>query len=195
MMRFEDFDLMSIGNTVAMVGGVWEGNGKMFVCLFPESHSADKSKINMLRMTADQWKVFLRQADIVETEVLAKTEDGKLYKAVARKSQRAVDQKVSWNVYRRDRYTCRYCGNDECPLTVDHLVLWEEGGPSTEENLVTSCRKCNKTRGNIQYQDWLDHQYYRRVSNRLTPEIRAINEGLAGTLDAITRVITVRKKR
>ena len=61
----------------------------------------------------------------------------KLYKAVIRKCQRNIEQGVSWNVFRRDGYACRYCGNKEVPLTVDHLVLWEESGPSTEANLVS----------------------------------------------------------
>ena len=186
-MEFKDIDIKTIGNEVLLVGGVWAGNGNAYVCLFPEFGDSEDTP-HVLEMTTDDWKVLLRQSDLVETEVLAKAEDGKLYKAVVRKCQRNIDQGVSWNVFRRDKYACRYCGNDQVPLTVDHLVLWEEGGPSIEANLVAADRKCNKTRGNLSYAEWLKHPYYLKMSKKLTPEVRAANEAILGTLDAIPRV-------
>ena len=196
-MEFKDFDLKTVGHGVTMVGGVWGGNGNVFVCLFPESNdAADGADTHVFPMNADEWTLLLKHADLVETEVLEQAQDGKLYKAIVRKCQRTIDSKVSWNVYRRDGYRCRYCGNDKCPLTVDHLVLWEEGGPSsTENNLVASCRKCNKVRGNKQYGDWLKHPFYRENSKKLTAEVRAANETVLGTLEQIPRVFRKRKKR
>ena len=88
-------------------------------------------------------------------------------------------------MYRRDHYRCRYCGANDVPLTVDHLVLWEEGGPSTEENLVSACKDCNKTRGNTPYHLWLRDSYYKRVSANLPPMIQEANERIAHTLDGI----------
>jgi len=95
---------------------------------------------------------------------LSADENGKFRKVIVRKSTRNISQEVSWRVFRRDKCKCRYCGNDKVPLTVDHLVLWEEGGPSIEDNLTAACKKCNKTRGNMQYADWLNSSYYRKVS-------------------------------
>ena len=78
-MKFEDFNLKSIGNGVTMVGGVWAGEGNMIVCLFPDSNdAADDADTHVLRMDADEWRLLLRQADLVETDVLEKAEDGKL---------------------------------------------------------------------------------------------------------------------
>ncbi len=192
-MEFKDLDIRAIGQEVLLVGGVWAGNGQTFVCLFPE-FGAQEGDISVLEMTGDDWKALLRQSDIVETEVLAKAQDGKLHKAIARKCQRTIEQGVSWNVYRRDGYRCRYCGNDQVPLTVDHLVLWEDGGPSIEDNLLASCRKCNKVRGNTQYADWLKHPFYLERSKKLTPEARAANEAVVGTLEGIPRSINKRKR-
>lgn len=193
-MEFKDLDIKSVGQEVLLIGGVWAGNGNTYVVVFPEfgEHEGD---IHVLSPTTEEFQALIRQSDLVETEVLAKAKDGKLYKAVARKSQRTVEQGVSWNVFRRDGYACRYCGNEKIPLTVDHLVLWEEGGPQTEENLVAACRKCNKTRGNTQYADWLKHPFYLKVSKRLSPETRAANEALVGTLEAIPRVPYQEKRR
>ena len=50
------------------------------------------------------------------------------------------------NLYRRDRYTCQYCGaqpgSEE--LTVDHVLPRAQGGISTWENCVLACVACNK---------------------------------------------------
>src|SRR5207248_4460140 len=49
------------------------------------------------------------------------------------------------NVYRRDGYTCQYCGRRPgvAELTIDHVVPRSRGGGSTWENCVTACRSCN----------------------------------------------------
>jgi len=188
-----DFDIKAVGTDLLLVGGVWAGDHSTYICVFPEFHGIPED-IHVLSMSGDEWKKLIRQSDLVEKEVLEKAEDGKLIKAVARKCQRSIDQNVSWAVYRRDEFRCRYCGNDKVPLTVDHLVLWEECGPSIEDNLVACCRRCNKTRGNMQYADWLKHPYYRKVSQNLTALTRTDNEELVETLDAIPRVIKKRKR-
>lgn len=195
-MEFKDIELEEVGRSIMLVGGVWADNGKAFVCVYPEYGEPEAGdEVHVLHPTLDEWQQLLRQSDVMEAQVLTQAKDGKLYKAVARKSQRNIDQGVSWNVYRRDGYRCRYCGNDKVPLTVDHLVLWEEGGPSTEENLVAACRKCNKRRGNTHYADWLDHPHYRKVSQNLTFEERERNAALVPTLDTIPRVYNKEKRK
>lgn len=50
------------------------------------------------------------------------------------------------NVFRRDHYTCQYCGvqpgGEE--LSIDHIVPRSRGGASTWENCVLACVECNK---------------------------------------------------
>ena len=50
------------------------------------------------------------------------------------------------NVFKRDRFTCQYCGvqpgTDE--LTLDHVVPRAQGGQSTWNNCVLACLACNK---------------------------------------------------
>jgi 5-methylcytosine-specific restriction endonuclease McrA len=128
-------------------------------------------------------------------EVMRTAVDGTVTKAILRKSQRLIEQRVSWAVFKRDGYRCRYCGAEGVPLTVDHLVLWEDGGPSVEENLVSACRPCNKTRGNMSYGDWLHSRYYRQKSSKLTPEGREANDKLLSTLNSIQRRCSERVTR
>ena len=52
------------------------------------------------------------------------------------------------NVFRRDRYTCQYCGRRGVELTLDHVVPKSRGGKSTWENLVAACKACNAKKGN-----------------------------------------------
>ena len=54
------------------------------------------------------------------------------------------------NVFRRDNYTCQYCGCDlnASNATLDHVKPVSRGGGEFWENLVSSCRKCNTRKGN-----------------------------------------------
>jgi len=195
MATLSDLNILSIGNTIQMAGAVYVGDGKVYLAMFPDE-AGDVSRgalfqsqgqgpdlpIEALTMTQDDWVKFIRQTDLLETEALARQADGTIQKAILRKSQRQIEQGVSWRVFKRDGYKCRYCGNDDTPLTVDHLVCWEAGGPSIVENLVAACRKCNKTRGDLTYEAWLQHQYYRKVSQNLDDAGRKANVALVETL-------------
>ncbi len=50
-------------------------------------------------------------------------------------------------IFRRDRYTCQYCGKRLTHPTVDHVVPKRLGGERSWENLVTACARCNHRKG------------------------------------------------
>jgi 5-methylcytosine-specific restriction endonuclease McrA len=54
------------------------------------------------------------------------------------------------NIFKRDRYTCQFCGNQPQPddLTIDHVVPRSQGGQSTWENCVLACVACNHKKAN-----------------------------------------------
>jgi hypothetical protein len=196
-MKFEDLNLLSIGNTIQLVGAVYAGEGQTICVMVPgeelpmgEIREIEFPAVDELKMSHAEWKKFLRQTDILEVEALVEDPENKGYaKAIIRKTGRQIDQNTSWKVYRRDGFMCRYCGRQggEIPLTVDHLVTWEDGGPSTEENLVAACKKCNKTRGNMPYAKWLNDPYYKRVSRGLIMKAVEDNLALVQKLDRIER--------
>jgi HNH endonuclease len=192
MASLKDINLLDVGHSITMVGALYAGKGQVLAMLFPEG--ADEAKlapVTQLDMTLEDWKGFLVQTDTLPVEAFP---DGSPQKAILRKANREVDNTVSWAVYRRDSFRCRYCANDKVPLTVDHLVRWEERGPWIEANLVTACRKCNKTRGDTSYAEWLKSDFYLRVSVKLTPEVRSANEAILGRLDSIPRVNKIRSR-
>ncbi len=53
------------------------------------------------------------------------------------------------NLYRRDAYTCQYCGKraSKSELSIDHVVPRSRGGRSTWANCVVACLRCNKRKG------------------------------------------------
>jgi 5-methylcytosine-specific restriction endonuclease McrA len=50
-------------------------------------------------------------------------------------------------LFARDRWTCQYCGTARSTLTVDHVIPRSKGGPSSWDNIVTSCAPCNRRKG------------------------------------------------
>ncbi len=50
-------------------------------------------------------------------------------------------------IFRRDHYTCQYCGKRGGFLTIDHVIPRHLGGAHTWENLVTACAECNHRKG------------------------------------------------
>jgi 5-methylcytosine-specific restriction endonuclease McrA len=51
------------------------------------------------------------------------------------------------NVFKRDGFTCQYCGMRPRDLTIDHILLVSRGGKDVWENVTTSCRDCNRRKG------------------------------------------------
>lgn len=54
-----------------------------------------------------------------------------------------------FNVFARDKNTCQYCGHKfpRSELNLDHVIPRSQGGTSTWENVVCSCRACNRIKG------------------------------------------------
>jgi 5-methylcytosine-specific restriction endonuclease McrA len=50
-------------------------------------------------------------------------------------------------VFRRDNYTCQYCGKTTSILTIDHVVPRHLGGQHVWENVVAACPACNHRKG------------------------------------------------
>lgn len=169
VIKFEDFNLLQIGNEYEISGVLYEKPTGNFdkpvdnlLIVLPEGQIS--TNLEILFPSLDQWNEIIRQSDLKEVELVGGDKNKKI---ILRKSTRQIDQKTMWEVFRRDRFMCRYCGADDVPMTVDHIVLWEEGGPSIPKNLLCSCKKCNNTRNNMQYEDWIKSDYYIRAIKKL----------------------------
>jgi hypothetical protein len=79
-------------------------------------------------------------------------------------TQRAVSRgprdpslRLRFRVLLRDNFRCCQCGRSPATengvsLEVDHILAWEQGGPTTYENLQTLCRDCNLGKSNLPLQ-------------------------------------------
>ena len=50
-------------------------------------------------------------------------------------------------IFRRDNYTCQYCGKKTAVLTIDHVIPRYRGGKHTWDNVVAACSSCNHRKG------------------------------------------------
>lgn len=67
----------------------------------------------------------------------------------------AVKKSVRFEVFKRDKFTCQYCGRSapDIVLHVDHIHPVSEGGEDDILNLVTSCQDCNLGKSNRMLSD------------------------------------------
>lgn len=62
-----------------------------------------------------------------------------------KKRSDSIPQGIRFDVFRRDGFTCRYCGRSS-PMVIlhcDHVKPRSKGGETSMENLVTACTECN----------------------------------------------------
>ena len=62
--------------------------------------------------------------------------------------------RLRFRVLLRDKFRCQQCGRSPAThagvsLHVDHVRAWEQGGPTTYENLQTLCADCNLGKSNL----------------------------------------------
>ncbi len=55
-------------------------------------------------------------------------------------------KQITSAVFKRDNYTCQYCGQVGGVLECDHKIPFSKGGSDELENLTTACRKCNRSK-------------------------------------------------
>lgn len=65
--------------------------------------------------------------------------------------RKPVSKRVRFEVFKRDCFTCQYCGAvpPTVVLEVDHIIPVAGGGSSDESNLVTSCFACNRGKSDV----------------------------------------------
>jgi 5-methylcytosine-specific restriction endonuclease McrA len=50
-------------------------------------------------------------------------------------------------IFRRDAFTCQYCGKHTSDLTIDHVLPRHMGGRHIWNNVVAACPTCNHRKG------------------------------------------------
>ena len=63
-------------------------------------------------------------------------------------------KKIRNAIFDRDGWVCAYCGDRNGPFECDHIVPVSKGGSNDKSNLVTSCMKCNRSKGANLLSEW-----------------------------------------
>lgn len=82
------------------------------------------------------------------------------------------------NIYRRDAYTCQYCGEEfrRADLTIDHVLPRSKGGITSWTNCVAACLPCNASKADRT----LDKCGHRLLRAPFEPDGRHMASMLAG---------------
>jgi hypothetical protein len=60
------------------------------------------------------------------------------------------------SIFKRDDFTCGYCGKQGGDLECDHVVPLSRGGTNDRANLITACYDCNRSKGSLLVHEWRD---------------------------------------
>ena len=63
---------------------------------------------------------------------------------MVRRPPRTSRRLTRLEVFKRDRFTCQYCGKETRHLTLDHVIPRYREGEHTWENVVSACMPCNR---------------------------------------------------
>lgn len=140
-----------LGNDYQVRGVILgDGDNELRLLLKDEYDAKNHFDVEMTPEMWDQWFKFSDDPVLL----MYGDESKRVIKAIVRKCTRQVIEDVRWQVYRRDAFTCQYCGAKDRPLTFDHYLAQVYGGPWTVENGLTACRPCNKAKGHKTIAEW-----------------------------------------
>ena len=87
---------------------------------------------------------------------------------------------------------CVYCGAENVPLNIDHVVPKAKGGTNRVSNLVLSCRTCNQKKGAKSIEEFLQQRprFLRKVKSQLQTPLKD-----AAAVNAVRRILFNSLKR
>jgi 5-methylcytosine-specific restriction endonuclease McrA len=96
------------------------------------------------------------------------------------RNQRAYIKRQRERIFVRDGWLCVYCGQKRPKrrLVIDHKMPVALGGTDDDGNLVTSCRKCNRAKGTMTYDEYRLHIDPSYVPSWVTEETPTLEPAL-----------------
>ena len=65
-----------------------------------------------------------------------------------------VWSKIRTSIFKRDNFTCTYCGERGGRLECDHIFPVSRGGSNDHDNLATACFICNRSKAGKTIAEW-----------------------------------------
>lgn len=71
-------------------------------------------------------------------------------KKTRKRERNKMTDSLRYKILKRDKFKCKSCGAKagDVELEIDHIVPVSKGGKTTEINLQTLCKKCNRGKSN-----------------------------------------------
>lgn len=67
---------------------------------------------------------------------------------------KAIWAEIRERIFARDDYTCGYCSTRGGRLECDHIIPHSRGGSDDDDNLVTACLPCNRSKRDRTPEEW-----------------------------------------
>jgi 5-methylcytosine-specific restriction endonuclease McrA len=146
-----------VGAYMLILMAIWSTN----TCDIPDD---DVILARVCRTTKTIWKRHYSQA----VRSLLKSESGRLFcpylKQASKRlrlpsshgkiNRRPLRPELVRYVNERDNGVCHHCGVKVEKGEIDHLHPWSRGGTDEPDNLVLSCRSCNRSKGSRTVAEW-----------------------------------------
>lgn len=146
--------LHDLGSLLRIGGIVMQGQGASVILLTPNGDEFDPAQIKVHRPSLAEWSEIIKITDDPSIYV---GEAGQIEKVLHRKNRFAISGATQQRIWHRDSWTCLYCSKrvPEISLTIDHFISLENHGRNDSSNYISSCFRCNKSKGSSDTKIWL----------------------------------------
>jgi hypothetical protein len=113
----------------------------------------DTALAKMAKMSRRRWRAMRPHI-----EDFFAIEDGEWFPTLdvfSLRERRSIAADLRMTIFKRDNFTCHYCGTRGERLECDHVIPVSRGGTDDIWNLVTACRPCNRSKGAKTIEEWL----------------------------------------
>lgn len=150
----------ALAGALTQVGAALVQDGYILLCDYIKSQGYVKHDIStavyaFAECPLTELKTYLaeRYDDLFTQERLDKYDRGVLLRDLH--MPYSAWRELRRQVFRRDNYTCRYCGRHvEGEVHCDHVIPLSRGGKTELDNLVTACPACNLSKHNKTPDEW-----------------------------------------
>ena len=90
---------------------------------------------------------------------------------------------------------CAYCGKENIPLEIEHIIPKSRGGSNMVSNLAISCHKCNQKKGNMTAEEFHHPETLKNAQKPLkeTPFMNVVKQKIAWLLGCETTLGSITK--
>lgn len=136
--------------SVIRIQGLLIGGGGVQNLLFLPGEKYKWERIEPIELSLEEWSDFIHRSN--EPEILTDP----IRKTFQRKFRYEISGQIQQKVWVADGLKCQYCGKKmgDALLTIDHFIPIEMGGVNDTTNYLTSCKPCNKEKGNQDPKVW-----------------------------------------